>query len=385
MTTINPNVSAPTTTLPDAKSTSADATNSNVNGANNTAKDSSNTQLASTAQTPAQLSASFHPVDKLSEWKLGGNLIASNVSAAKITASNMASENPEPVLLASKQKNIAIVEDIKSVGSYAQGKGEHAMDIYQFTDKYMPFDTALSGGINTVGIQGCTITGLTNALGDIANKAGLPAPSVRDTNQRNDNFLNVFNSAKFTNLLGNGEQIRRRQSDESKIPAQLTQVSIAGFSSENKMRVPIADLTKDKNSVLSAQMRPEPPILKKVRDSLNQGNPVILGMTKNADVSTRVANDAWGRHTVVAIGIDKNNNIRIRDSADGSTITLKEAVAKWGDNNIDMAYSVSAKTPAETKRDTQAYKQYEDNLVLKALETPVSGGPLKGATEIRLR
>ncbi len=383
MTTINPNVSVPVTPFSDARNSGAGDTNSNATGVDNsTTQNSSNAQLAS-AKTPAEISAASHSLEELSKLKGGGNEIALNRIAAKTTADNTISKNSEPVFLASKPKNIAVVEDIKFVGSYAQGKGEHATDIYQFTDKYMPFDTALSSGINTVGIQGCTITGLTNSLGHVANKTGLPAPSVRDTNQRNDNFLNVFNAAKFTNLLGNGEQIRRRQSDESKIPAQLTQVSIAGFSSENKMRVPIADLAKDKNGVLSAQMRPEPPILKKVRDSLNEGNPVILGMTKNADVSTRIANDGWGRHTVVAIGIDKNNNIRIRDSADGSIITLKEAVAKWGDNNIDMAYSVSAKSAAETKRGTQAYKQYEDNLVLKALDTPVSGGPLKGATQIR--
>jgi hypothetical protein len=86
MTTINPNVSAPTTALPDAKSTSADATNSNVNGTNNTAKDSSNTQFGSTAKTPAQISADNHPPDKLSEWKNGGNLIASSIQASKANA-----------------------------------------------------------------------------------------------------------------------------------------------------------------------------------------------------------------------------------------------------------------------------------------------------------
>jgi hypothetical protein len=242
------------------------------------------------------------------------------------------------------------VVDIKTVGNNSQSGSPHSKDEYKFADR---FDRDVPG---TVGSQGCTITALTNVLGDVAAKSGLNAPSVRDTNSRNDTFFKTFDKAAFKDLTGNGYKIERRA-----FPTD----SIAGLSDKGGKMTPIATLTKTSKGELKATMLSEPKILTDVRKSLEDGKPVLLGLSKNADKNTRVTRDGdqWGRHTVVAKGINDKGEIMVVDSADGKTKTLQKTIERWGDNNVDMAFEVSRKpltsssantgtqTPLERKRE----------------------------------
>jgi hypothetical protein len=259
------------------------------------------------------------------------------------------SDSSAPMEVARAPKKSPAI-DIKTVGNNSQSASPHANDDYKFADTHWK---DIPG---TVGSQGCTITALTNVLGFSAAKSGLAAPSVRDTNARNNTFFKTFDATSFKDLTGNGYKIERRG---------LPSDSIAGLSDKGGKMSPIATLTKVGPKELKATMLAEPRVLGEVRKSLEAGKPVLLGLSKNADQNTRVTKDGdgWGRHTVVAKGINAKGEIMVVDSADGQTRTLQKTVEMWGDNNIDMAFEVdrkrsttsdsntSSQTPLERKRE----------------------------------
>jgi hypothetical protein len=236
--------------------------------------------------------------------------------------------------------------DIKSVGNQSQTDPSYVNEPYRFANIPL-FRTDKT----TLGSEGCTITALTNVLGYVADKKGLQAPQVTDTNNRNDAFFRTFDQARFTDLTGNNSKLGRR--------FEITN-SIEGLNPSSRTRIATLEQVRDaKGNVVretgefgGAKLRatytvPEPKVLTEVRNALREGKPVLLGLSKDADPNTRVrtgdARDDWGRHTVAAKGIDSNGEILVVDSSDGRTITLKQAMELWGDNNIDMAYKVDAK------------------------------------------
>lgn len=272
------------------------------------------------------------------------NRLAS-ASTASESSSTRASGTSAPMEIARAAKKSSVV-DIKFVGNNSQSGSPHATDDYKFADR---FDKDIPG---TVGSQGCTITALTNVLGSTAAKSGLTAPSVRDTNSRNDTFFKTFDATKFKDLTGNDYKIERRA-----FPTD----SIAGLSDKGGKMTPIATLAKTNTGELKATMLSEPKILKDVRNSLEDGKPVLLGLSKNADKSTRVTKDGdqWGRHTVVAKGINDKGQIMVVDSADGKTKTLQKTIETWGDNNVDMAFEVSRKPPSSSSVSTDTQTPLE--------------------------
>jgi hypothetical protein len=270
---------------------------------------------------------------------------ANSTSNANETASTRSSDTNAPMEIARAAKKSPVV-DIKSVGNNSQSGSPHATDDYKFADR---FDKDIPG---TVGSQGCTITALTNVLGSTAAKSGLTAPSVRDTNSRNDTFFKTFDATKFKDLTGNDYKIERRA-----FPTD----SIAGLSDKGGKMTPIATLAKTNTGELKATMLSEPKILKDIRNSLEDGKPVLLGLSKNADKDTRVTKDGdqWGRHTVVAKGINDKGQIMVVDSADGKTKTLQKTIETWGDNNVDMAFEVSRKPPSSSSVSTDTQTPLE--------------------------
>jgi hypothetical protein len=269
-------------------------------------------------------------------------------SADRLATANTANESAQArtsdasgsMMIAGIGKESPVI-NIQGVGANSQGISQpdkngkqtnHGNDDYTFADKYIG-PVKVSGVKGTLGSQGCTITALTNVLGYSAKEAGMNAPTVRDTNSKNETFFNVFDKTSFRDLTGKGEQLTRGLGN-----------SVSGLGDPKGKMTPIATLTLNKDKTLKASMLSEPPVLKEVRKSLEDGKPVLLGLSKNAEKSTRVTvpGDNWSRHTVVANGIDAKGNITVVDSADGKTKTLKEAVEKWGDNNIDRAYEVNS-------------------------------------------
>ncbi len=112
MTMINPNIPTSNINSLDVNSSGADDTKSNASELNN---NTSNTQLASTAKTPAQQSAENHPISTLSSWKNGGNDIAFNIQAAKASGAGLASVGDTGSMLIAKTtpaKTIAQGEDL---------------------------------------------------------------------------------------------------------------------------------------------------------------------------------------------------------------------------------------------------------------------------------
>jgi hypothetical protein len=236
--------------------------------------------------------------------------------------------------------------DIKSVGNQSQTDPSYVNEPYRFAN--IPL---VRTDKTTLGSEGCTITALTNVLGYVADKKGLQAPRVTDTNNRNDTFFKTFDQAKFTDLTGSNNKLGRR--------FEFTN-SIEGLNPDSRTRIANLEQVRDaKGNVVretgefgGAKLRAtytaqEPRVLTEVKNALREGKPVLLGLSKDADLNTRVrtgdARDGWGRHTVAAKGIDSNGEILVVDSSDGRTITLKQAMELWGDNNIDMAYKVDAK------------------------------------------
>jgi hypothetical protein len=281
-------------------------------------------------------------------------------SADRLTTANTANESAQArtsdasgsTMIAGIAKKSPVI-NIQGVGANSQGISQpdkngkqinYGNDDYTFADKKLG-GLKVSGVEGTLGSQGCTITALTNVLGYSAKEAGMKAPTVRDTNSKNETFFNVFDKTSFRDLTGKGEQLRRDRYFDN---------SVSGLGDPKGNMTPIATLSQNKDKTLKAAMLSEPTVLKEVRKSLEDGKPVLLGLSKNAEKSTRVTapGDNWSRHTVVANGIDAKGNITVVDSADGKTKTLKEVVERWGDNNIDRAYEVTSRaekklTPAQ--------------------------------------
>lgn len=319
---------------------------------------------------------------------------------------------PKPAEAAKTSVEVPVM---KTVGTNSQGDPAHSEERYHFADKaYGSF-----GVSGTIGGQGCTITSLTNALTHVAKKTGLDAPTVSDTNNRSEKFFDVLDRARFTDLTGNKMEVKRNwlanlgAPDQVKIPNAEKRVPAATFTYAEK---PIANggkdekgtvLPKGRDGTLVANMKTgkdEPQVLKNVRESLKNGQPVVLGMAKDKDPTTRVTiglknaegqwlhqdrrnADHWGRHTVVAVGINKNNEILIRDpawqpskdpknpKAEPELKTLKQTMEYWGDNNIDMAYAVTTKTAAEATQAKNERAAQAKQRQMNSLGSALGSGP----------
>lgn len=234
-----------------------------------------------------------------------------------------------------------------SLSDYSQSASGWAGDKYEFANLENPDS-------HTIGSDGCTITALTNVLGVAVVKDGQFAPNVSDTNKRNSKFFAAFDNAKFEDLTGKGNQLKRRfnvsESIEGLNPSgsKLTPIGVVELKKDAKGK-PIKDSGFGGYTLTAKYVQPEPQLLKDIKAAVKSGKPVLLGLSRNADKKTWVKTgdnrDNWVRHTIAAVDVDKKTGeLIVLDSADGKRKTLKTAMETWGDSNIDMAYAVSAKS-----------------------------------------
>jgi hypothetical protein len=234
-----------------------------------------------------------------------------------------------------------------SLGEYSQSDSRWSNDKYEFANLENPDS-------HTIGSDGCTITALTNVLGAAVVKDGQYAPDVSDTNKRNSKFFAAFDNAKFEDLTGKGNQLKRRFNVSNSIEGlnpsggKLTPIGIVGIKKDAKGK-PIKDAGFGGYKLTAKYVQPEPQLLKDIKAAVKSGKPVLLGLSRNADKKTWVktgdSRDSWVRHTIAAVDVDKKTGeLIVLDSADGKRKTLKSAMETWGDSNIDMAYAVSAKS-----------------------------------------
>ena len=263
------------------------------------------------------------------------NMLAPNLSAGERIALTDPTVDPGESFLDKPDRHIR---------NYSQSDPQWADQKYEFAN--------LGKGTHTIGSDGCTITALTNVLG-VAVRKGWTAPTVADTNKRNNNFFSAFDNANFKDLTGNNRQLKRRfnvtNSIEGLNPSggKLTPIGVVALKRDAQGQ-PIKDQRFGGNQLTAKYVQPEPQLLKDVKAAVKSGTPVLLGLSRNADKSTWVktgdSRDGWVRHTIAAVDVDKKTGeLIVLDSADGKRKTLKDAMATWGDSNIDMAYAVSAK------------------------------------------
>jgi hypothetical protein len=158
---------------------------------------------------------------------------------------------------------------------------------------------------------GCTLTALSNGLSLTSpkNKA-----TPKDVHERTGSFNTAFDETRFTDLSGQGKKVEARPFTDPKM--------------ERMDPVPIGS---DKGRE----------IIEKAKQSVEQGQPVLLGYTDNVG--------ATGRHSILAVGTGKDGQLQVIDSWDGQKKSLDDALKTYPVKNpsFDYAYSMRNKSEPE--------------------------------------
>jgi hypothetical protein len=155
---------------------------------------------------------------------------------------------------------------IMGLGVYRQNVGAWSTQDYTFGNQ--------SGAFEKIG---CTPTAITNILVWVANGLGLTAPDPSNTNKKDSVFWNVFDQTKFKDLSYQNNKL------ESGL---LWRVKIDLFKS------PI-----EQSSESGGRLK------ERIKQSIRAKKPVLLGIRGNNAP----------RHSIVAAGIDKNDEIWVVD------------------------------------------------------------------------
>lgn len=159
---------------------------------------------------------------------------------------------------------------------------------------------------------GCTLTALSNGLSLTSpkNKA-----TPKDVHERTGSFNTAFDETRFTDLSGQGKKVEARPFTDPKM--------------ERMDPVPIGS---DKGRE----------IIEKAKQSVEQGQPVLLGYTNEAQT---------GRHSILAVGTSEDGKLQVIDSWDGQKKSLDQALKDYEVDSpaFDYAYSMRNKSEAELK------------------------------------
>jgi Papain-like cysteine protease AvrRpt2 len=371
---INFNVPAPTTPQSDVNNSSAGGS-SNVD---NTATGSSNTQLAPTAKSLADISADFHP-DQYAQTNVqtnAGNEIALNIpaggngaasdnsyslaSASGSNANQASAAKPQDVALslqAAKPKFVDI--EIKEgwlgektfSGKEIVNSKWYSESTNSATEKWSELqfpnyrDTNKGRELIEVGRfqqLGCHATGILNAANTISSRVSGETATPRNARDYQVTSLdeklktkvvnnvdvkdNAYTGNKFLNVIKNVQFYDLNASE------RFTKISQDKLFEVSKKSFNISDTT-----------------MQRIKDNVNVGNPVTIGIA---------AKGGQVRHTAVISGIVKdkegNEQLMVRDNwrdKDGQAemLTLDQFASKyqWGTNaktvQVDMVWAAAAK------------------------------------------
>jgi hypothetical protein len=158
---------------------------------------------------------------------------------------------------------------------------------------------------------GCTVTSLTNGL-RIANPASNATPD--DAHKNNELFKTALRATRFTDLSGQGKEVKERWFNDPEIQ-QMKPVNVQ--SDEGKQ------------------------ITRRIKESLEQGQPVLLGFRNDPSNGQR--------HSVLAVGVSEDGKLRVIDSWDGQVKSLNAAFETIDAKNpaFDYAYAMRNQSKPE--------------------------------------
>jgi hypothetical protein len=151
---------------------------------------------------------------------------------------------------------------------------------------------------------GCTVTALTNGL-RIVNPTSNVTPD--DAHRQKEPFNKAFSDTRFTDLSGQGKEVKGRWFNDPEIQ-QIDPVKVDSQEGQE--------------------------IIDKVKQSLQQGEPVLLGFRNDPSNGQR--------HSVLAVGASEDGKLRVIDSWDGKVKSLDAAFATINATNpmFDYVYSM---------------------------------------------
>jgi hypothetical protein len=251
-----------------------------------TVKSSSNSLIAFRAETPNSRSTSFDT-----------------------SRSSFEPESLGPTLIAGVSNNQGTVH-LRGVQRFMQSDSRWSGTEYRFASNI--FGNPYKG--QTIGQVGCTMTALANGLSAVVGRTVTPKEINEKTTTKS--FESAY-GVKLETLYG------------GKLKPAKDRIAVEFDSKGN--------ISGDSSSG----------VLQKIRQSLQNGKPVIVGLTSSTGKSTT---GGYDRHSVIAYGLSADGKILVYDPARkagtsglASAQTLDATMQYWKETHIDFANAISKK------------------------------------------
>ncbi len=255
-----------------------------------------------TTDVLSQLGLTGSPTASQSSGNTGGRVLLAGGRRPTPTPTSRPTPQATPSTQPTQARNIPNIVN----SGLSQRSSEGAGDDYQWAPGFGVGSIRVGQQNGKISEIGCTLTAFTNGLNAANPGASL---SLRDANNLTQSFNETLQNTTFTDLSGQNKRVYGRNGQGPKIE-QMSPVDV--------------------NSSAGSTMQ------QSIRNSLTNGNPVLVGF-RNSDGSQT-------RHSATAVGYS-GGQIQILDAYTGKVVPMDKFLSTYGYDKpqFDYAYSMRAK------------------------------------------
>jgi hypothetical protein len=243
----------------------------------------------------------------------GGDLVADNRVPTPMPGPRPRPMDPAPGTLQSNVPNLPIgrtgsnqTNPNAGQAGFSQGDSRWGNQDYTAYPRWEVGGRVIAGGATGKFSEiGCTLTALTNGLRIVNPNSGV---TPGDTNALNRTFKSAFDDTRFTDLSGQNRSLSAQ-------PFHVRGPDI------QQLRPPVSVNGADGQQITA-----------RIRDSLQHGQPVLVGF--------RDASGSATRHSATAVGYS-NGQVQLLDSYTGKVMPMKDFLKTYGYPNAQFDYAYS--------------------------------------------